>query len=154
MELDLGAIGKGWAVDAAIERLVELGVTSALLHGGTSSVHVLGRPEDEPSWRVGWRIPGEVAPRILDLRAALSVSAPHGKAFEADGCTFGHVLDPRSGQPVAGPAAAAVRGPSSTVCDALSTGLLVLGDGGRRMLADLFPDYTLEVSSVAATPMR
>ncbi len=147
MELDLGAIGKGSAVDAAIERLVELGVTSALLHGGTSSVHVLGRPEDEPSWRVGWRLPGEVAPRILDLPAALSVSAPHGKAFEADGRTFGHVLDPRSGQPATGLAAAAARGPSSTTCDALSTGLLVLDAAGRRALADRFPAYTFDVLS-------
>jgi FAD:protein FMN transferase len=149
MELDLGAIGKGWAVDAAIERLVELGITSALLHGGTSSVHVLGRPDGGGCWRVGWRVPGEAAPRILDLSAALSVSAPHGKSFEAEGRTFGHVLDPRSGWPVSARGSAAVRGPSSAVCDALSTALLVLGDPGRRMLGDSFPGYAFETSSAS-----
>jgi FAD:protein FMN transferase len=147
MELDLGAIGKGWAVDAAIERLVELGVTSALLHGGTSSVHVLGRPGDGESWRVGWRVPAEDTPRVLELSAALSVSAPHGKAFEADGRTFGHVLDPRSGWPVSARRAAAVRGPSSTVCDALSTALLVMGEPGRWVLAEALPGYTFLLSS-------
>jgi FAD:protein FMN transferase len=150
MELDLGAIGKGWAVDVAIERLVEQGVTSALLHGGTSSVHVLGRPQGGEYWRVGWRVPGEDGPRILDLSAGLSVSAPHGKSFETGGRNLGHVLDPRSGMPAATAVSAAVRGPSSTSCDALSTALLVLGEAGRRTLAARFPDHLFDVASAEA----
>ncbi len=150
MELDMGAIGKGFALDAAIRSLREKCLSSvavsvsALLHGGTSSVHVIGRAPGGLAWRVGWRVPGEPEARPLVLEAALSVSAPHGKAFTADGRTYGHVLDPRTGQPTRTAQTAAVRGPSSTLCDALSTALLVLGQPGRRGLAERFPGYVFD----------
>jgi FAD:protein FMN transferase len=145
MELDLGAIGKGFALDAAIQSLQQnVASVSALVHGGTSSVHVLGRAPAGLAWRVGWRVPGEPEARPLDLEAALSVSAPHGKAFTADGRTYGHVLDPRTGQPTRAAQTAAVRGPSSTLCDALSTALLVLGEPARRRLAERFPGYAFD----------
>jgi FAD:protein FMN transferase len=146
MELDLGSIGKGWAIDAAIGALLEQGVASGFLHGGTSSVHVLGRRGGSGCWRVGWRVPGEPEPRVVELAAAFSVSAPHGKAFEVDGRSFGHVLDPRSGAPTSGAASAAVRGPSSALCDALSTALLVLGESGRDALAERFPGHLFDVA--------
>ena len=50
--LDLGAIGKGYAVDRAVEILREAGVTSALIHGGTSTVYALGRPPEAEFWKV------------------------------------------------------------------------------------------------------
>lgn len=62
---------------------------------------------------------------------SLSVSAVWGEAFEADGKTLGHVLDPRRGRPVDGAVMTAVAAGSATEADALSTALLVLGrDGG------------------------
>ena len=145
MELDLGSIGKGHALDAAIAVLAEQGVACALLHGGTSSVHVIGRAPGGEPWRIGWRVPGEEEPRALELRGALSISAPHGKAFTADGRTYGHVLDPRAGEPARAALSAAVRGPSSAFCDALSTALLVLGEPGRTSLAERFPGYAFDV---------
>jgi thiamine biosynthesis lipoprotein len=152
MELDLGAIGKGWALDAAAEALATQGVTSALIHGGTSSVHVLGRPEGAGHWRVGWSVPGEAAPRPIDVEAAFSVSAPHGRSFEAGGQRYGHVLDPRSGRPASGVLSAAVTGPRSSVCDALSTALLVLGEDGVAPLVRSFPAYAFHVAP--AGPLR
>ena len=53
MMLDLGAIGKGCAIERAAEILRDDGVTSALIHGGTSSVYALGHPPDSESWQVG-----------------------------------------------------------------------------------------------------
>jgi thiamine biosynthesis lipoprotein len=50
--LDLGAIGKGYAVEKAVNILREAGVTSALVHGGTSTVYAIGCPPDQPSWQV------------------------------------------------------------------------------------------------------
>lgn len=155
MELDLGSIGKGHALDAAVASLGEQGVACALLHGGTSSVHVVGAAPGGGPWRVGWRVPGEEDPRILDLGAALSVSAPHGKSFTADGRSYGHVLDPRTGEPTRAAASSAVRGPSSAMCDALSTALLVLGEPGRGLLSERFPGYAFDVAgdvSVGAAP--
>lgn len=156
MELDLGAVGKGYAVDCAVAVLEEHGVPSALLHGGTSSVHVLGSDTGAAPWRIAWRVPG-AADRLRTLtaaRRALSVSAPHGKAFVLGGRLMGHVLDPRAGAPAAAAVSACVVGPSSTVCDALSTALLVRGEGERGWLADRFPGYSGWVAGVPGATLR
>jgi thiamine biosynthesis lipoprotein len=127
MRIDLGAAGKGYAVDAAIDILRSHGITSALLHGGTSSVHALGAPLDDSAWHLAWKPPAGVQ-RTFDLRdRALSVSAVHGKVFEAQGRVYGHVMDPRAGAPTTAARAVAVVGSTSLECDALSTALLVLG---------------------------
>ncbi len=61
--LDLGAIGKGYAVEHAAEILGEDGVTSAILHGGTSTVHAVGRPPDADAWKVAIERPVDEIPR-------------------------------------------------------------------------------------------
>lgn len=136
MALDPGAFGKGAALDEAATVLREAGVERALLHGGTSTVVGLARP-DEP-WRVAVPHPDSDAPplAVVDLAgAALSVSAVTGRAFTEDGVAYGHVLDPRSGRPVRGALLAAVVAPSALATDALSTALLVLGRAGLNVLA-------------------
>lgn len=141
MSIDLGAAGKGYAIDAAIGILKDHGVNDALLHGGTSSVHVLGRAPDGHAWGVGWAAPGGEARRIQLHAGALSVSAIHGKSFVAEGRELGHVMDPRTGRPSAAARAAVVTGPSSLECDALSTALLVLGASWVPVLRSTFPGY-------------
>jgi thiamine biosynthesis lipoprotein len=129
--------------DRAMAILEEHVVPAAPVHGGTSSVHVLGTPPGRSSWPVAWTVPGQ-APRPRRLRPgrpALSVSAPHGKAFLDGGRLQGHVLDPGTGQPARCAASACVTGPSSTLCDALSTAVLVGGDDLRRTLRGPFPGY-------------
>ncbi|MGC8668756.1 MAG: FAD:protein FMN transferase [Chthonomonadales bacterium] len=139
VELDLGAIGKGYAVERAAEVIREAGVPGALIHGGTSTVQAIGHAPDGNPWRVGVRHPNDPSDTVgvayLE-ECALSVSAPHGKAFRADGRQYGHVLDPRRGCPVEGALLAAVRCPSATDSDALSTALLVLGEAFAEELAD------------------
>lgn len=146
MELDLGAVGKGEALDRAVCVLREQGVVTALLHGGTSSVHVLGAAPR--SWRIGWAPPGAEATSVSldDSRPALSVSAPHGRTVSAGDEAWGHVLDPRSGRPVRR-CAALVAGASSRVCDALSTALLVLGEPGLRLAGERFPGLHFGLSA-------
>jgi thiamine biosynthesis lipoprotein len=141
MAIDLGAAGKGYAIDAAIEVLRAHGVARALIHGGTSSVHGLGLSPDGDGWRVGWNAPG-AAVRQFELRdGALSVSAAHGKAFTMDGRQFGHVMDPRRGRPATAALASVVTGPRSFECDALSTALLVHGASWLCALSAEFPGY-------------
>ncbi len=150
--LDLGAIGKGYAIDCAVERLREAGVTSAFIHGGTSSCHGLGTMPEGRSWTAGVFEPAAAgtsareSPTAETLLAevplrdeSLGVSAVWGKAFRAGGQRFGHVLDPRAGEPVQRAALAAVALPSATESDALSTALLVLGEPGLETLARLRP---------------
>jgi thiamine biosynthesis lipoprotein len=143
MRLDLGAVARGYALDRAVAVLEQRGVPSALLHGGTRSVHVIGTPGRRQSWPVAWRLPDH-ATRTLRLgpaRPALSVSAPHGRAFLDGGRLQGRVLDPRTGVPTQTALSACVTGPSSTLCDALSTAVLVAGESFRRRLRERFPAY-------------
>lgn len=144
--LDLGAIGKGYAVGIAAEVLREAGVTSGLIHGGTSSVYAIGRPPEAEAWKVGIERPPEepeAKPALLavvPLRdEALSVSAGWGKSFQTAGKQYGHVIDPRSGQPADSALLAAVATPDATETDALSTALLTLGAQGLDFIAGLRP---------------
>jgi thiamine biosynthesis lipoprotein len=141
MGLDLGAAGKGYAIGEAIAILRSHGCTSALLHGGTSSLHAIGQPTGGDAWRIGWNPPGEPG-RIFELRSgALSVSAAHGQAFWSEGRQYGHVVDPRTGWPTGAATSAVVTGPESLECDALSTALLVLGADWLPTLRACFPGY-------------
>jgi thiamine biosynthesis lipoprotein len=153
--LDLGAIGKGFALERAAGLLREAGVTSALLNAGTSTVYAVGHPPGQEHWKIAVEPPpGSVKGQRPSLLAtvplrdeALSVSAVWGRSFQADGKTFGHVLDPRSGMPVKGGLLSAVSLPSAMETDALSTALLVLGEAGLEMLARIRPGVrTLVVS--------
>lgn len=144
VQLDLGAYGKGYAIERAIDSLKENGMRSALLHGGTSSAAVIGTPPDQTSWRVQLSEPFKAGgePLMLDLaNEALSVSAIHGKAFTIDGRTYGHVIDPRTGIPVNRALAAAVGGQSASICEVLSTALLVIGPAWLAEMSERFPGY-------------
>lgn len=161
--LDLGSIGKGYALDRAAEVLRERGVEHALLHGGTSTAIAWGQPLVKESngisagtaefqgpgcgdtmWRIAVSEPtmgstgaatGDSPLAVIDLKdESLSVSAVWGKGFEADGHYFGHVMDPRLGRPVQGALLAAMVLPSATESDALSTALLVRGAGMVELL--------------------
>lgn len=143
--LDFGALGKGYAIDKAVEILRDAGVTSAIVHGGTSTVYGLGRPPDEPVWKIAIEAPPRQneQPALLSIvelhDEALSVSAVWGKSFEASGKTYGHIIDPRTGYPADAADLAAVVLPSATETDALSTALLTLGLDGHDHIAGLRP---------------
>jgi len=130
IELDLGGIAKGFALDLAAQVLREHGVERALLHGGTSSVVAIGAPPDREGWEVALS-PEEGAPRAVLRDGALAVSASHGREVEEDGASLGHVLDPASGDSARGALAAAVLAPSAGVADGWSTA--VLAAGGRAL---------------------
>jgi FAD:protein FMN transferase len=161
--IDLGAIGKGYAVERAADLLKELEVGSALINGGTSSVYALGQPPEMESWKVALeyppKSPGE-SPALLAVvplkNEALSVSAVWGKSFQAEGTTFGHVLDPRIGRPVEGTLLAAAVLPSATETDAFSTALLVAGEAGHEHIASKRPSMrtALIMKSGLERPMR
>jgi thiamine biosynthesis lipoprotein len=149
IEIDLGGYGKGYAIERAIGILRENGITSALLHGGTSSVFAVGAPPLQAGWKIALSAPlGSVQrPTVLELNnTGLSVSAARGKSFNLNGHRYGHILDPRSGKPAESALAAAVTGPSPSTCEALSTALLVLGRGWLPAMRRGFPDYRVFIA--------
>jgi len=145
--LDLGAIGKGYAIQKAAEILRDAGVASALIHGGTSTSLAIGVPPGQDSWKVAVARPPADANSLDSLVAivplrdsALSVSAVWGKAFQHAQITYGHVIDPRSGRPANSAILAAVALSSPTESDALSTALLTLGAEQEHIINNLRPD--------------
>jgi thiamine biosynthesis lipoprotein len=152
--LDLGAIGKGYAVDQAAAVLRDAGVNSALIHGGTSTVYGVGAPPGGDAWKIAIESPpgSKTWVATVPLRdEALSVSAVWGKSFQHDGKTLGHVLDPRTGQPANNTVLAAVALPSATETDALSTALLVRGTEGHEAICRLRSDMRTLVVVPSAT---
>ena len=129
VELNFGAVGKGWALDRIVASLRVRGVSRALLTAGGSSHRGWGGE----SWELALR-PGGEELGLLRLRdAALATSASGEQHFEADGRRFGHVLDPRTGWPAEGVRSASVVTSEAAVADALSTAFLVGGTVARRL---------------------
>ena len=141
VQVDLGAVGKGYALEIANEVLREAGVASALIHGGTSSVCAIGTPLDGEFWNIAIEHPDTAVPdheRIVAMAKlqdeSFSLSAGWGKAFEENGVSYGHVMDPGLGQPVQNALLAAVALSGGTASDAWSTALLVAGAAGAAAL--------------------
>jgi thiamine biosynthesis lipoprotein len=150
--LDLGAIGKGYAIERAVELLREAGIGAGLLHGGTSTIYGLGHPPEAEFWEVALPDPanpladrtpstgGERLPKAITVPLkdeSLSVSAVWGRSFQTAAKKFGHVIDPRTGYPASNAVLAAVALPSATESDALSSALITLGPDGHERISSL-----------------
>jgi FAD:protein FMN transferase len=131
LEINLGSIGKGYALDRAAFLLrTGHGVTDALLHGGHSSVYAMGTEPGGRGWSVGIRHPWDPARRLALVRLrdrALGTSAATFQHLEYNGRKLGHILDPRSGWPAEGMASASVVAPTAAEADALATAFFILG---------------------------
>jgi len=135
MALDLGALGKGVALDRIARRLRRGGCRSALLNFGESSLVAIGRPP-RGRWRVALRHPdgGCAGEFLLDDRAC-STSATWGQTMRLGGAVLGHIVDPRTGRTLRRRAQVSVLAASATVAEAVSTALLVLGPRAMNRLA-------------------
>lgn len=132
MELNLGAIGKGYALDRAARLLEERGVDHCLLHGGQSSVLARGnRSLDEADgWPIAVRDPMRPQRRLAMIRlrnAALGTSGSGVQFLRYNGRRLGHILDPRTGWPADGALSATVMAPSAADADALATAFYCQG---------------------------
>jgi thiamine biosynthesis lipoprotein len=103
VELDLGGIAKGYAVDQAVEVLRSNGIAAALVSSGTSSIYALGSPPGERGWKVTVRDPFQAAKSADVFRLqnfGLSTSGSYEKFFRVGGKTYCHIMNPHTGWPV------------------------------------------------------
>lgn len=138
VRLDFSAIAKGYAVDRIWELLSEAGLQDYLVEVG-GEVRTRGRPADGRDWSIGIENPdGSGVAGAVPLRdAAIATSGDYRNFFEHEGRRYSHVIDPRTGWPVAHDlASVTVVSPTAARADALATALLVLGPVAGLELAE------------------
>ena len=142
VELDLGGIAKGYAVDRAVDLLRRQRVVAALVSAGGSTIFALGAPPDKPAWEVGVQDPVDPDATALTVRLkdrALSVSGSYEKSFEKDGIRYSHIMDPRAARPVQGMLSVAVLAETGTAGDALDDAFFVEGVARSRAYLKRLP---------------
>jgi thiamine biosynthesis lipoprotein len=130
VELDPGGIGKGYAVDQVADILRNLGIGSALISAGGSSIYGLGAPPNEKGWRVKIRHPRQPAETAAELvlhNSSLSTSGTAEKFFYSGGKLYSHVFDPRTGYPAPGMLSVSVTAPRTLDSEAWTKPLFILG---------------------------
>ena len=138
MRLDLGGIGMGYAIDRALAILAGQGISSALVDA-SGDVGALAPPPGEVGWRIAIDpIPGTPAAttrQVLLAHAAITTSGDARQSVAIGGRRYSHIVDPRTGVGIDGPAAVTVIAPDATAADALATAANVLGPvRGRTLL--------------------
>ncbi|MCS7304066.1 MAG: FAD:protein FMN transferase [Thermoguttaceae bacterium] len=146
IRLNLGSIGKGYALDCCAERLLQAGIVDFIIHGGQSSLLAHGKRLDSPSlgWPVGLRHPIRPNCRLGQLvlkDQALATSGSAVQFFYSGGRRYGHIIDPRTGQPGGeGILSVTVLAPSAAEADALATAMFLLGPEKSMQICQRRPD--------------
>jgi thiamine biosynthesis lipoprotein ApbE len=142
MRLDLGAIGKGYAVDRAAEVLRSSGIRNALINAGGSTILAMGSPPDQSAWLVHLRDPShQVDPQVMLRDESVSTSEQTAPSLLGD-ATAGHIIDPDTGTPLQTEFAVSVIAQTGAISDALSTTSLLLGPAKGKGLLQRMPDVT------------
>jgi thiamine biosynthesis lipoprotein len=148
-ELNLGAIGKGYALDRCAETLRLAETPDFLVHGGNSSVLAggsrSGRPKEHPGWLIGLRHPLRPEQRLAEFllhNQALGTSGSGTQYFHHQGKRYAHIIDPRSGWPADKVLSATAIAPKASQADALSTAFYVLGVEGTKDYCAAHPDVS------------
>jgi thiamine biosynthesis lipoprotein len=128
MELNLGSIGKGYALDRLAEGLRKKGLRNFLIHAGHSSILAAGDSNSGPGWDVSLRDPRtQESLGTLKLKdQGMSTSGVGQQSFVANGKRYGHLLDPRSGWPGTATLLCSVVAPAAARAEALSTAFFVM----------------------------
>lgn len=130
MQIDLGAVGKGYTGDLIVDILQENGIESALLDLG-GNIQTIGTKPDGTDWKLGLRSPfDEGSFATLEISdCAVITSGGYERYFVGDdGETYWHILDPETGKPAhSGLVSVTIVGKEGRLCDALSTSLFVMG---------------------------
>lgn len=139
LQVDLGGIAKGYAVDCAVKILRRAGITSAAINAG-GDIRLLGDRQGQP-WRIGIQHPRKPSEVLITLPLqdrAVVTSGDYERFFERDGVRYHHIFDPKSGKPARLCQSVTVVAADAVSADALATAAFVLGPvQGLKLLEDL-----------------
>jgi thiamine biosynthesis lipoprotein len=139
--LDIGGVAKGYALDLAAAEIERLGFRAAIVNAG-GDIKVLGEKPGGGPWRIAVRHPRrrDAFMGCLNLGpGSVATSGDYERSFTFEGRTYHHILDPRDGMPSGRSVSVTVIGPDAGLCDALATGLFVLGGSEAVALAESLP---------------
>jgi FAD:protein FMN transferase len=139
VELDLGGIAKGYAVDRVVGLLKQRQIAAALVSAGGSTIYGLGAPPGRSGWDVMIQDPVDSRKAALTVTLkdrAVSIAGRSEKWFESGGVRYSHIMDPRTGRPVQRVISVAVLANSGTAGDALDDAFFVMGPERSRAYLD------------------
>lgn len=142
MELDLGAIAKGYAVDRAAAVLGKEGIQNFLVAAG-GDLTVSGAKGNGVPWTIGIqhpRLPSELMAKLRPVQAAVATSGDYKKFFFRGGERYHHILTPSTGLPARECQSVTIMAPSAMDADALATSVFVLGPKKGFALLERLPD--------------
>lgn len=127
LRLDLGSIGKGYAVDRAADVLRASGIRDALINAGGSTILGMGSPPNQTGWLIHLRDPShKIDPHVILKDTTVSTSEQTAPSLLGNE-TPGHIVDPETGMPLKTDLAVSAVANNATASDALSTTLLLVG---------------------------
>jgi thiamine biosynthesis lipoprotein len=139
MELDLGGIGKEYAVDRGADICRSIGIQSGLLDFG-GDIRALGPHPDNSPWKIGLKHPrknGELLGHIHLISGAVTTSGDYERCIDASGKRYGHILNPLTGWPVSGLSSVTVMAEQCMLAGILSTTAMLKEDNGKTWLEGL-----------------
>lgn len=127
VKLDFGAVGKGYGIDLAMNKLKALGVEHALINAG-GDLRAIGSRDGRP-WRIGVKHPDGSILASLEVQGDQGVftSGSYERQYQCNGQSYHHIIDPRSGQPARGSAQVTVIHPDASTADAAATAIFIAG---------------------------
>lgn len=151
LQIDLGAIAKGYGVDLAVERLRQAGMAGGLVEAG-GDLRVFGQSPDGKAWRIGVQHPfrrGALCGTLVLKDLAVATSGNYERFTEIGGKRYSHILDPRTGRPVDFAPSVTVVARDCMTADAWATTLSVLGPSAMQAAEQA---EGVEVMMVIGTP--
>jgi FAD:protein FMN transferase len=145
MRIDLGGIAKGYAIDKAVETMIESGATGGLVDAG-GDIRCFGTaPEGKSGWNIGLQNPQTDQAENIILRfvindTAITTSGDYYRFVSLDGERINHIFDPVSKTSARQLRSVSVIAPDALTADALSTAVTVLGKDKGKSLIETLPD--------------